>query len=166
MYESSGKLPASLVYGQVRPNSHHSPGIFDECLSVWTDSPTSPAKYCTVFFGVEVAGPGEIDHNNEDPSKKEEILIYGERSRKLKKAKTKETDQPANAHIMMPSVGLCVPASCSAADLRSAVANLRGLRTIGPRFDISLVTITDDRYCYTRKDVNETEFDIGDKSMM
>ena len=51
------------------------------------------------------------------------------------------------------SVGFCIPSTCTARDIRSAVSQ---------RVGVSLVSITSEDYCYTQdKIIANNQFDIG-----
>jgi len=58
--------------------------------------------------------------------------------------------------LYYPSVGFCLPSSCSAVDLRSAVNEILGTHLLGD--SIALVTVTDDRQSFSKIDPAD-EFD-------
>jgi hypothetical protein len=63
-------------------------------------------------------------------------------------------------YYQKPSVGFCLPSTCSASDLRSAVSQRVGHRTIKER-NFSIVAIANENYCYTQQkiDSSRTTFD-------
>ncbi|XP_046631169.1 nose resistant to fluoxetine protein 6-like isoform X3 [Daphnia pulicaria] len=145
MYESSGKLVKNLIYAEGSDKVHHGSGLFDECLSVQSEGVPFQGQYCTVFFGLKLIDQEEsaLGHRNDTNSLNEE--------------------EP-NEHIsnfQKPSVSFCLPSTCTAGDLRSAVAQLVGFRVINQN-NYSIVTISSDNYCYTEEKIHasRTTFDI------
>ena len=133
MYESSGSLTDKLIETNSR-NLYYDMGLFGECLAAIdpirdTDIIGSfNAKYCTVFFHPKptVASGGE------------ERGIF-----------TTNEGEPLNdtSNFVYPSVAFCIPSTCNARELRSAVANrVRHL---------SLVSVTSEDFCYSAEK-NET----------
>ena len=134
VYESSGRLVEDLIYIEGSDNVHHGSGLFDECLSVESDRIGVPfqGQYCTVFFGLKRT------HEEESVSKNDAIV------------------EKPNEHIsnfQKPSVSFCLPSTCSASDLRSAVAQLVGSRVIKEK-KFSVVAISGENYCYTQEKIN------------
>ena len=123
---------------------HHESGLFDECLSVESDRVPFQGQYCTVFFELK-------------PVKEEETNVNH-----LENISNTSTDEPVeNLYTYQkPSVGFCLPSTCSASDLRSAVAQHVGYRTI-KETNFSIVTVANENYCYTQKkiDTSRTTFD-------
>ena len=158
MYESTGQFPEGYVGG----GNVHAVGLFDECLSIRAVPDVQPSstlftgQYCTVYFHVEPVSADEI-HSLNDPNQRAEnwLLLYQiyqqlfNESLPLKTPKIRETDPNTP---FLPSVGLCLPSSCSAEDVRSACAQQVGSSTI--RCNHSVVTITDANYCYTKEKVD------------
>ena len=148
VYESSGRLLEDLIYIDGSEIIHHESGLFDECLSVQSDRVPFRGQYCTVFFELKLIDP--INGNEgytSNTSREEEHDGRVEHSENV-------------YYYQRPSVGFCLPSTCSAGDLTSAVAQLVGHRTIkGRRF--SIVAIANENYCYTREkiDVGRTTFD-------
>jgi uncharacterized protein (DUF39 family) len=59
----------------------------------------------------------------------------------------------------MPSVGFCLPSTCTADDLNSAVTKLLGSRVIKGR-NFSVVALANENDCYTEKKVQaSSKFD-------
>jgi len=135
VYESSGRLVEDLIYIEGSDNVHHGSGLFDECLSVESDEVPFQGQYCTVFFGLKQT------HPDESVSKNDAIV------------------EKPNEHIsnfQKPSVGFCLPSTCSASDLRSAVAQLVGSRVIKEK-KFSVVAISGENYCYTQEKINASK---------
>ena len=132
MYESSGMLTDKLVESD-SGNVYHDMGLFDECLAAVDpirdkDIISSfEAKYCTIFFHQQ---QGEMTSNEGEP-----------------------VDNMSN--FVIPSVAFCIPSTCSARELRSAMASrVRHL---------SLVSITSEDYCYTRDKIrSQNKFGTGE----
>ena len=126
---------------------HHESGLFDECLSVESDEFDSrvpfQGQYCTVFFKLKPVKEETTNVNQENIS-------------------NTSTDEPVENHYtyQKPTVGFCLPSTCTADDLRSAVAQHVGYRTI-QETNFSIVTVANENYCYTQKkiDTNRTTFD-------
>lgn len=128
MYESSGALTIKLIQ-TASGNVHHESGLFDECLlSVNREDTNSfQGQYCTVFFDLKSSGKA-YSNSEAEPSA--------------------DMGQFAKS-----SVGFCIPSTCTARDIRSAVSQ---------RVGVSLVSITSEDYCYTQdKIIANNQFDIG-----
>jgi hypothetical protein len=129
-----------LIHIEGSDNVHHESGLFDECLSVQPDGVPFQGQYCTVFFGLK---PQEKENSQRDlnDSEKEEI-------------------NENMSNFQKPSVGFCLPSTCSSSDLRSAVAQLVGHRVIKEK-NFSIVAISDEKYCFTREKIHarSTTFD-------
>nr|CAH0101428.1 unnamed protein product [Daphnia galeata] len=144
MYESSGRLVEDLIHIEGSDNVHHESGLFDECLSVESHGINFQGKYCTVFFGLKHKenddGSTPLDW---DDSEEEEI-------------------NENMSNFQKPSVGFCLPSTCSAGDLRSAVAQLvaAGHRIINEK-NFSIVAMSNEKYCYTLEKIHarSTTFD-------
>lgn len=133
MYKSSGRLVENLIYIDGDENDHHESGLFDECLSVQSDGVPFQGQYCTVFFGLI---------NVEDAGNREKIFNVQQ-----------ETDTIYSN--VMPSVGFCLPSTCSASDLNSAVEQLLGFRIIRGR-NLSVVALANESHCYTEEKVQSS----------
>ena len=173
-------MPEAL-YGN---GNFHSRGLFEQCLSVqsdWNGVQSFQGKYCTVFFGSDIVLPGELEdasslekeENKESKTNWVSILqflqwLYAGPS--LKEPKVKDTDYYSQ---YLPSLDYCIPSSCTVEDFRTSIAQLVGSRTIdnvtvdGVSYYTSMVTITDDNYCYTREKIaTPPKFDGPDIAMM
>jgi hypothetical protein len=51
-----------------------------------------------------------------------------------------------------PTVGFCLPSTCTADDLNSAVSQLLGFRIVNGR-NFSVVPISDENYCYSKEKI-------------
>ena len=141
MYKSSGSLTDKLVQ-TLSGNVYHDMGLFDECLSAVNPTRDKDvngsfqAKYCTVFF-----------HHQQSSNKS---AIIGQ---EINSNEGEPVDYASN--FVYPSVAFCIPSTCSARELRSAVADrVRHL---------SLVSVTSEDFCYTTETIrtNRTLFSYG-----
>ena len=120
-------------------------GLFDECISSGDPTKNIKGQYCSVFINAE-----PLDDTNS-------VLI----------PRAAEAIRPRNTLFLYSFkpvadviVGLCLPSSCSAQDVRNSVANKIG-RTM---FQLpnnqhdgnhSFVTTTHDRFCHTELKIQE-----------
>ena len=155
MQESSGKLPEEiqLLTSTQSGNNRFEYGLFDQCISAQSDTGRFTGQYCTVLLELEEVGGVEL---GEPKSKEVEIpkSIFNHLS-------TKEG-----------VVGLCLPSSCSALDVRKAVAQRvgqfkfplsgNGLSVLPSSLIknqksgdviVSVTAISDESYCYTQEKV-------------
>ena len=142
MYESSGRLVEDLIHIDGSDNVHHESGLFDECLSVQSAGVSFQGKYCTVFFGLKRQELGnDVTRRESDNLEEEEI-------------------NENMSNFQKPSVGYCLPSTCSAGDLRSAVGQLVGFRVTKEK-NLSIVAISSEKYCYTQDKIHgrDTTFD-------
>ncbi|XP_046631188.1 nose resistant to fluoxetine protein 6-like isoform X2 [Daphnia pulicaria] len=148
MYESSGRLVEDLIYMEGSEILHHEPGLFDECLSVQSDGIPFQGQYCTVFFGLKL-----IDQINGNQS-------YISNTPREEEHNGRVEHLEHLYFYQRPSVGFCLPSTCSACDLTSAVSQHVGHRTIkGTNY--SIVAIANENHCYTQEKINisRTTFD-------
>lgn len=159
-------------------HNRHVTGSFEECLSIevnWTET-SFQGQYCTVFLEEDIVSPEELDDENlqvedQEPNGILRYLFSQHHGPKLKKPKVSNTEPSSRG---LPSVDFCIPSSCSVEDFRSAIAQLVGSGTIGNItseegvvYHTSIVTKTDDKYCYTKKKVAAApEFDGPDIAVM
>lgn len=115
---------------------HHESGLFDECLSVQSDEIPFQGQYCTVFFGLEPVIEGQSSAHYSGGAV-ENFYFY-----------------------QKPSVGFCLPSTCTVSDLRSAVAQQLGHRVSNGK-NFSVVAISSEDYCYTEEEIHSrrTTFD-------
>lgn len=162
VHESSGKLPEviQLLTRSQSGNNRFEYGLFDQCISSQSDTGQFTGQYCTVFLELEEVGEVEL----------------GE-------ARSKEIEIPKSIfnHLSTKEgiVGLCLPSSCSALDVRKAVAQRVGklkfplsgnsLSLLSSSLIknqksgdviVSVTTISDESYCYTQeKIVSQSKLD-------
>ena len=191
MYESSGKFPESNgdLYSTEKIQSA---GLFDECLRIQHDADEFRGKYCTAMFTLEPIKSYEIDEERTLLSggstismntnnwvamyqlpqwfnSKDNKLVSGPVLKKPKKRPFK--DSGSFLPFMLPSIGYCIPSSCSGEDFASALAQLVGQRAVGnvskgtdgqAQYK-SVVTLAGDNYCYTQDMVEAApDFDAAD----
>lgn len=176
VFESTAQLPEAFQYS----GNYHARGLFDECISAkasWTDT-AFQGQYCTVFFDSAPVMPDELMETN--PAESEDkstnwvsILQFLEwlyDGPSLKEPKVRDTDYYSK---YLPSMDYCIPSSCTVEDFRSSIAQLVGSRTIdnntynGTDYYESMVTVTDDRYCYTKEKIEAApKFDGPDIAVM
>ena len=122
MYESSGSLTDKLI-DSVTGNVRHEMGLFDECIAVNTAS--FQAKYCTVFFD---------SHQTMTPNKNNDSVLLENMS-----------------NFVKSSVAFCIPSSCTADELRSAVAH-----RLATHRRLSLLSpIASEDFCYTQNRIKD-----------
>ena len=140
VYESSGSLTDKIIETG-NGNVYHDMGMFDECIAVV--NPSFQGKYCTVFF-----------HQN-----KMKIINQSETEEQDINNSNNQGEPVENmSNFVKPSVAFCIPSSCTASDLRSAVANRLRHRLNLP----SLVSVTSEDFCYTRDKIKaDSKFGIG-----
>ena len=132
MYESSGSLTDKVIE-TASGNVHHDMGLYDECLTAvdpHRDNVTFQTKYCTVFFARQT-----IYALNNYTTTEGEPFEY-------------------MSNFVNPSVAFCIPSSCSARELRSAVSHrIRHL---------PLVSLSSENFCYSRDKIQSNQsFDTG-----
>ena len=143
VYEASGRLVEELIHTG-SGNVHHESGLFDECLSVVTDGVDFDGQYCSVFFDLKLVSSVESDVDEE--SNEGEPYTH-------------------MSNFRMPSIGFCLPSTCSARDLRSAVAQLVGFRSINGT-NHQVVTISSEDYCYSEDKTKKIKFDFLTTSVL
>ena len=148
MYESSGSLTDKIIETG-SGNVHHHMGLFDQCLTAVDPrresdfTITFKGKYCTIFFD---------DHQEQSFDNDSGASAFNNESITNLSNEAEPVEHVSN--FVKPSVSFCIPSSCSARDLRSAVA--QRVR------DWSLVAITSEDYCYTQDKIRANSgFDTG-----
>lgn len=124
VYESSGRLAEEMLYTG-SGNIHHESGLFDECLAIQSPEIPFRGQYCSVFFDLKPINDSNLASNLKEEEPNENISSF-----------------------KLSSVSFCIPSSCSASDLRSAVAQQVGYRSIDG-IKQTIVTISSEDYCNT-----------------
>lgn len=143
MYESSGRLVEHLLYIDGSENMHFESGLFDDCVSVRSGAIAFQGQYCTVFFGLKpVTNEQSVDDHettSSDDYWTSKENIYDNQK---------------------PAVGFCLPSSCTAEDLRSAISQRVGYRVIkGENFSITVLASKNNCYTQEKININSTTFD-------
>ncbi|XP_057365447.1 nose resistant to fluoxetine protein 6-like [Daphnia carinata] len=165
MLESSAQFPAG-VFGA---GNYHAEGLFDECLAVRGGSNRFQGQYCTVFFKPErvsgMIGNHTTTENNQTDSSTALIILnhlFGTSVEDAVRVEPKISSVDPSTY-MLPSLGLCIPSSCSASDLAHSIAQLIGRYVIANQ---SIVTIADEKYCFTAEEDSSTSFSGPDIAVM
>lgn len=165
MLESTDQMPQGLY----QPNVHnkHTFGLFDECLAIRAKnektSTTFRGRYCTIYFRPTLAVLG----NNlglqplQNTSRNRIRIIQDLGLFKLAPSVPQVADSVYDDHVLSRSSSFCLPSSCTAIDVRKAIADLIGGFGIADAHNetfVSILTATDDNQCYVDSD-EPTEFD-------
>lgn len=125
-------------------------GLFDQCLAVRAVTETTEfrGKYCSVYFQVKP-------------------MLQATASLPAHEIRVEDVSRPTSTYdpIRMHNAalfGFCIPSSCSAQDLRSALANQLGNNGSIPVH--SILISTDDNHCHT--DIKERPIDTASIIMM
>lgn len=168
MYESTAKYPEALFGG----GNLHAVGLFDECLAVRAPEPYNFAgRYCTVYIEPRIMKEG-----SEKEARQMRPTLPNENSRAswinvlefiqllLSRNETMEPilERARPGILAFPSMGFCIPSSCSPEDLGTAVSELIGSVSLN---NTAIVTITDDHLCFSDEDPLPT-FDGPEIAMM
>ena len=166
MLESSGKIPLALHAPNGKINIH-SYGLFDECLSVRAENENTGkdfrGRYCSVYYVPVLA-----NLTNKNPEEAEKAAMTKLEDRlgsnwinmfeiwKLAKAAdaVPQVGDVTLIDLYSFSNGFCLPSSCSAADVRLAIADMVGDFALSGdnKTFISLLTATDDNHCFSQAD--------------
>ena len=153
MFDSIGKLPDGIMAGNTNPV-----GIWDECLSVeavidgkHTEENMFTGKYCRPQFSSPRNATGDVQRNS-----------FGLQSRRRQAGLNIEPILPpvidASGQTVLSSlvfsIGLCIPSSCSAEELR------QGIQKTMP----DVVVALGDSNCHIKD--QETSFSAGDIVVM
>lgn len=156
MYDSTGKLfDRDYSFSRVKDgySTLYVNGAYDKCLSV--SSERFIGQYCSVFLHTEptstfgsTAGPKEASVSVAGINTRDKRIV----------PKVEAMLIPARNHLELPAmkdlvIGFCLPSTCSATDLQSAVAQKVGRATIEVPNSFSVATIADETYCFTREKV-------------
>lgn len=162
MLESSADLPAGIIGNE----NYHAEGLFDECLDIRSVADRFSGQYCTIFFKTAPVDSSEIIDGDQDAFKSASmtnILRQALGFEDTIRVKPKPIDRdPWALWFNYPSLGLCLPSSCSASDLGESFANLIGQYIIANQ---SIVVIADEEFCFS-KDHDPPAFDGADIAAM
>ncbi len=152
MYHASGRLSldesTNFMIAGLGNNVHQSPGLFDQCIASSSPSGRIRGQYCSVFLSIQPI----LEQNDRSLSIEPKVTIAG---------------RPM--HVLAPTfaadsiIGFCLPSSCSAEDLRTAVANKIGRTTFwtknknGTVTLQSILTINHDRFCHSEIKIQEKQ---------
>ena len=186
MFESTGKWPESYgIYSKIKT---HSTGLFDECLAIHSNS--IQGKYCTAIFTTEPVQSNEILFKNISKPfnygnwiaqnqlpwifKHLSIGYYTALLKEPKYRPMLDTSGSQFSILQQPSVGYCIPSSCSGNDFATAVAQQVGQTAVGNVsvggifHYTSIVTNAGDPYCFTAQQMGGylKNFDGPDITMM
>ena len=166
MIQALGKIPSDgfmaklLLFGT--KEMQQEPGLFDQCLSLKSTIGKIKGKYCSVFISEQPLQPSL------------EIVDFKSNglfsSANLKKSQMGLAARPQSifsVNLADIVIGLCVPSSCSAQDVRNAVSQRIGRSAFqfpskqresnggNKTLFYSYVTKTHDRFCQTKLDISE-----------
>ena len=130
--------------------------MFDECLAVRaTNDRTNTnfkGQYCTVYFRPTLAALKNDTNLQPRSSEMDRWLSFAELlSIKTAHTAPQATDSEYLDYILSQSSAFCLPSSCSATDLRQAMADMVGQFAISDdrsESAVSILTATDQRQCY------------------
>lgn len=158
MYEASGKLSEDFynftsVGIRGSRTSRHETGLFDQCISIGLDE--FEGQYCTLLFEVE-------------PVTKDELLNDGKRRETFPKIRNSISQSlifPDSISSILGTIEFCLPSSCTAQDLKTAVSQIVGMNNIGPGNNYTVVTIGNDNYCHSREKI-ESSFNLKEAAIL
>lgn len=153
VYHASGRLSTDestnfLIVG-LDTNVHQDPGLFDQCIATSSPSGKIRGQYCSVFLS---ARPLLMQHDDNS-------LLIEPKISSAERQQLFRTLVPVNATNSI--IGFCLPSSCSAKDLQTAVAHKIGRTTIqtknrdGTVTVQSVVTINHDRFCHSQNKIQD-----------
>ena len=146
---------------QANANNKHAFGLFDECLAIRAEnretSSSFRGRYCTVYFrptrAVLANATGLQSPRN--PSNNWISIIQDWDLFRVVRAVAQTADSAYDDHVASRSSSFCLPSSCTAADVRRAVADLVGDFGIADGHNetfVSILTATDEKQCYVDSD--------------
>ena len=123
MFTSTGRLPdiRKIVASHNTGQTHYDLGLFDQCIGI------EYGQYCSAFFNIN-----PLPNNNDSSIRVENV-----------KRPTSTYDPLRNNDGV---VGFCIPSTCSAEDLRSAIAQL--VLKAQPKVPISITISSDEYHCH------------------
>jgi len=153
VYESSGDyLPLGFFGGS---GNLHSDGLFDECLAIrGPEEENFLGQYCSVFLSLAPVSESEMVYSlPETENSKANVITIFQLINQLLGASSNgillepKVARASAATSSFPSTVFCLPSSCTANDLGQAVAQLIGTNILPNNY--SIVTLTDEGYCFT-----------------
>jgi len=146
VYESSGDYLPLGFFG--KSGNLHSDGLFDECLAIRPPEESNfRGQYCSVFLSLAPVDESEIMPVQQ--GKASMVTIFQLINKLIGGSAGHVEPKVANATAITfsySSTAFCLPSSCTAGDLGQAVSQLVGTNLIG---NYSIVTTTDENYCFT-----------------
>lgn len=135
MFQASGRLPfdgsTNFMIPSLSINVQHDPGLFDQCISTSSPSGRIRGQYCSVFLSSQ-------PHNGSLLTEPKVELAE------------RQMHPLVSVNVADLIIGFCVPSSCSAKDLQTAIAHRIGRTTFQKRNLLhSIVTSNHDRFCHT-----------------
>lgn len=139
MYDSSAKLPSGILRGNTNQF-----GDFDQCLSIGTDETSNiEGKYCLASVDVDA-----VPFSREDTDSLKNAVYFTNSYEFIKSnARDKGHFIPRFTTI---NWGMCVPASCTPADVEQALAD--ALQDYNETSGVSFNVYVDPDMCYVKSD--------------
>ena len=153
MYHASGRLSidesTNFLISGLGNNVHQDPGLFDQCIATSSPSGRIKGQYCSIFLSAQPL----VEHDYD--------------GKLLNEPKVSSTER--QLHILWPVtaidsiIGFCLPSSCSATDLQTAVAHKIGKTTFrtknrnGTVTVQSIVTSSNDRVCHSQIKIQDQQ---------
>jgi len=163
VFWASGKLSLDASSNHLIAGSKgilDEPGQFDQCISSKSTSGDFEGQFCSIFLSTLPVTPSLLANKSPKSYKQsvidEEIFKNPRMTVETKKQNIFAHDNPTDLII-----GFCLPSSCSAHDLQTAIAQRIGRNTFRlanqPENSslYSLATATHERYCHTENKMKE-----------
>lgn len=152
MLDASGKLSDMYINA-----NKHVMGHYDQCLAV--EASRFVGKYCTVFIqdhslstntsGKPVSSLIELLRN---------VALFGAKKTTDLNVTEGEPIVTTTRNFQQPRLALCVPSTCSAADVGAAIAHLLRIQLEG---NLSFISVaTEDSFCFAES--KSTPFSTSD----
>lgn len=168
MFQASGTLPrhGSKDYILISDKEiRYELGLFDQCISSGSQTEEIKGQYCSIFIKAQpLQKPYSLEDFNINGKSETGLELKTPRMSVAKRQKNYHT--PVNQADVV--VGLCLPSSCSAQDVRNAVAQMIGRNTFhlvrkthesddanNQKLLYSLLSSTHDDFCYTKSKILE-----------
>lgn len=151
VYHASGRLSidesTNFMIAGLGSNVHQDPGLFDQCIATSSPSGRIRGQYCSVFLSAQPL----LQNDDGSSLLNEPKVTLAERQLHI--------SVPANTANSI--IGFCLPSSCSALDLQTAVAHKIGRTTFrtknknGTVTLKSIVTSSHDRFCHSQLKIQD-----------